>query len=196
MNNNILIATVFEKGGYPHTKKAEIAVCGRSNCGKSTLINSLLGVRAIARTSSRPGKTISINFFNYDDKLVLVDLPGYGYAKISGSVKKNWKHMINDYLSSRGQLKAALLLIDVRRGLEDEEIQFIEWLKDMGIKVHIVLTKIDKLSNNELSRAKTATLAQVSNLWQDMNEKTIFVSASKKIGMDELKKKLRAYYRT
>jgi GTP-binding protein len=196
MNNNILIATVFEKGGYPHTKKAEIAVCGRSNCGKSTLVNGLLGVKSMARTSSRPGKTISINFYNYEDKLVLADLPGYGYAKIAASVKKNWKHMINDYLSGRSQLRAVLLLIDVRRGLEDEEIQFIEWLKDMGIKPHIILTKIDKLSNNELSRAKTAMLAQVSNLWQDMCKEMFFVSASKRTGVDELKKKLRAYYRT
>ena len=193
MNNDILIATVFEKGKYPHTKYSEVAVCGRSNCGKSTLINALLGRKSIARASSKPGKTMSINFYNYENKLVLADLPGYGYAKVPDSIKNEWKDLIDDYLHGRRQLKAALVLSDVRRGLSDDEIMFINWLHDEKIQPLIILTKSDKLTRSELARAKTDTLAQVSNLWQNMGKNIFFVSADKKTGLDELKKKLRAY---
>ena len=193
MDNKILIATVFEKGKYLYSRKAEVAVCGRSNCGKSTLINGLLGKKSMARASSKPGKTMSINFYNYDDKVVLADLPGYGYAKVPLSVKQIWKEIVEDYLGSREQLAGALILSDVRRCLEFEEIQLINWLKDKGIQPHIVLTKIDKLSSSELSKAKRDILAQVSNLWQDMDKEIFLVSANKGTGIEELKKKLRAY---
>ena len=193
MNNDILISTVFEKGKYPHTRRTEVAVCGRSNCGKSTLINALLGRKSIARASSKPGKTMSINFYNYDNQLVLADLPGYGYAKVPEAIKHEWKELINDYLHSREQLKAALILCDSRRGVANDEIMFINWLKDEHIQPLIILTKTDKLSRSEMAKAKMDTLAQVSNLWQDMRNDIFFVSASKKTGLDELKKKLRSY---
>ena len=193
MNNDILIATVFEKGKYPRTRHSEVAVCGRSNCGKSTLINALLGRKSMARASSKPGKTMSINFYNYENKLVLADLPGYGYAKVPDSIKNEWKDLIDDYLHGRRQLKAALVLSDVRRGICDDEIMFINWLKDEDIQPLVILTKTDMFSRSEIAKAKMDTLAQVSNLWQNMSKDIFFVSASKKTGLDELKKKLRSY---
>ncbi|MEI6092128.1 MAG: ribosome biogenesis GTP-binding protein YihA/YsxC [bacterium] len=195
MNKEILIATVFEEGKYPVTKHNEIAICGRSNCGKSTLINALLRRKSMARASSKPGKTVSINFYNYDEKLVLADLPGYGYAKVPDQIKKKWKSLVDDYLYNRPQLKTALILSDVRRGLQVEEISFISWLKENNINTLVVMTKTDKLSNSELSKAKRDTLAQVSNLWQDMEKKTFFVSSNNKEGLEDLKKELRTYYK-
>lgn len=195
MNKEILIATVFEEGKYPNTKQNEVAICGRSNCGKSTLINALLKRKSMARASSKPGKTISINFYDYDDSLVLADLPGYGYAKVPDQMKKKWKFLVDDYLFNRTQLKAAFILSDVRRGLQEEEISFVNWLKQGKINAFIIMTKIDKLSSSELSRARRDTLAQVSNLWQDMSNKTFFISSNKKEGLEDLKKELRTYYK-
>lgn len=195
MNKEILIATVFEEGKYPHTKQNEVAICGRSNCGKSTLINALLKRKSMARASSKPGKTVSINFYNYDNSLVLADLPGYGYAKVPDQMKKKWKFLVDDYLFNRIQLKAAFILSDVRRGLQEEEISFINWLKQGKINAFIIMTKTDKLSSSELSRARRDTLAQVSNLWQDMSNKTFFISSNKKEGLEDLKKELRTYYK-
>lgn len=190
MTKSILLATVFEKGSYPRTHHPEAAVCGRSNCGKSSLLNAIMGIKNIARVSSKPGKTASINFYGYDDKIVIADLPGYGYAKASWSTREKWKDLIEDYLFSRKQLRTALILSDARRGLEEEELGLIDLFKSRGLKVMVVITKTDKLSSSELSKAKADTLAQISKLWQDMDGMTFFTSSLKKVGIDVVKKSL------
>ncbi len=190
MNKSILLATVFEKGSYPRTIHPELAVCGRSNCGKSSFLNSLLGIKNLARVSSKPGKTASINFYQYTDKLVIADLPGYGYAKASWDIRNKWKGLIEDYLFTRKQLQAAFILADARRGLQEEELGLIELFKSRGLKVMVIITKTDKLSSSELAKMKADTLALISKLWQDMHDMIFFTSSLKKVGIDSVKKYL------
>lgn len=188
MNQDILLATVFEKGPYPNTTFPEMAVCGRSNCGKSSFMNCLLGIKNIARVSSKPGKTASINFYRYAKKIVLVDLPGYGFARASWETRDKWRENIEHYLFSRSNLFSAFVLSDVRRGLQKEEVDLVDLFRDRGLSVGIVFTKTDKLSSSELSKSKTDMLAQINKLWQDMGDSTFFVSSLKKTGVDLVKK--------
>ncbi len=190
MNKSILLATIFEKGSYPKTMVPEVTLCGRSNCGKSSFLNAILGIKGVARVSSKPGKTASINFYNLSDKLVVTDLPGYGYAKANWELREKWKILVEDYIFNREQLKLAIILADVRRGIEEEEIDLINLFMNRGVKVLIVLTKTDKLSNSALLKTKVDTLAQISNLWQDMKNRVFFTSSLKKTGITEVKKVL------
>ena len=138
---------------FPRDQRPEIAFCGRSNIGKSSLLNTLTDVRALARTSSSPGRTQTINFFLIDDRIYFVDLPGYGYAKVSKAVKENWGRMIERYLRHRDQLKLAMMLIDSRMPPTDSDVMMKQWLDHHGIPNAVVLTKIDKISRNQLHEA-------------------------------------------
>ncbi|MDP1608214.1 MAG: ribosome biogenesis GTP-binding protein YihA/YsxC [Chlamydiales bacterium] len=133
----------------------EIALVGRSNVGKSSLINALLNQKKLAKTSSIPGKTQRINFFLIDEKLLLADLPGYGFAKAPPSLAIEWSEAIHTYFQTRTTLKLVLLLIDSRRGPCKEDLQVIEWAKNQAFSLVVVLTKIDKLSPYELQLALT-----------------------------------------
>lgn len=145
---------------FPPPTLPELAVVGRSNVGKSSLINALVGQEGLARTSRTPGRTQLINWFAVDaqPKFYLVDLPGYGYAKVPGAMKDAWKPLIETYLSKRTSLAGVLLLIDIRRGPEDEELDFVPWLAERGVQLVVALTKADKLAKNkrmlEVSRAR------------------------------------------
>jgi GTP-binding protein len=138
---------------FPRDQRPEIAFCGRSNIGKSSLLNTLTDVRGLARTSSSPGRTQTINFFLIDERMYFVDLPGYGYAKVSKAVKESWGPMIEGYLRNREQLKLAVLLVDSRMLPTDSDQMMKQWLDRHGIPNTVILTKADKLSNNQLSRA-------------------------------------------
>jgi GTP-binding protein len=127
---------------------------GRSNVGKSSLINAVLKRKGIARVSQTPGKTQAIQFYLVNEKFHLVDLPGYGYAKVPKSMAASWRALINDYLENAGYLKLMFLLLDVRRTPGDHDEQMHAWTRDAGIEERIVLTKSDKLSNNELTKQK------------------------------------------
>lgn len=146
--NAKFLKSVVQKKQYPNPKDIEFAFIGRSNVGKSSLINSLVERKNLARTSKTPGRTQLINFFEVNDNMYFVDLPGYGFAKVPGDVKKNWKNIIEQYLKSERN-KIVFILLDIRRIPSDEDMQMLFWLDDMDIDFYIIFTKVDKLSNNE-----------------------------------------------
>jgi GTP-binding protein len=143
---------------FPPPTQPEIAVVGRSNVGKSSLINALTGNSHLARTSRTPGRTRLVNWFEINGKFQLVDLPGYGYAAVSRDMRESWRPLIESYLSDRKTLAGVLLLIDVRRGPQDEELDFVPWLEARGTPIVVALTKADKLSKStrmlEVTKAK------------------------------------------
>jgi len=134
----------------PRHQFPEIAFSGRSNVGKSSLINMLLGRKKMARISKTPGRTRSINFFNIDDRFCLVDLPGYGYAKVPEQEKEKWAFLIENYLHQRSNLKGIIQIVDVRHPPSEDDIMMVDWLKAMDIKYIIAATKSDKLKNSQL----------------------------------------------
>ena len=145
---------------FPPPTLPELAVVGRSNVGKSSLINALVGQEGLARTSRTPGRTQLINWFHVDaqPKFHLVDLPGYGYAEVSRATREGWRPLIEGYLDGRASLAGVVLLIDIRRGAAEEEQDFVPWLAERDMPVIVALTKADKLAKNkralEVARAK------------------------------------------
>jgi GTP-binding protein len=134
---------------YPPAILPEIAFVGRSNVGKSSLINTLVGRKKLAKTSNTPGRTQLINFFTINEKVSFVDLPGYGFAKVSQSVKKDWGDMIESYLRERQCLALVILILDIRRDPSEDDLSLRDWLEHYRIPYLYVLTKTDKLSNNQ-----------------------------------------------
>ena len=156
VNNATLALTAGTLKQFPRDPKPQIALSGRSNVGKSSLINTLLGRKSLARVSSAPGKTVTINFYGIDGKLYLVDLPGYGYAKRSMESKRSWSQLTEDYFvknPSSDALKLVIQLIDVRTGPTDDDIMMINMMIDNGIDFVVVATKTDKLSKTALAEA-------------------------------------------
>ncbi len=151
--NNVSLDTVaVKKDQYPTNNMMEIAFVGKSNVGKSSLINTMVNRKALARTSQNPGKTRTINFYNVEDELFFVDLPGYGYARISKSESEKWGKMIERYLKDREQLSAIIFLIDIRHEPGKNDLQMLEWLRYYGHEVIVVATKSDKLKRSQLSK--------------------------------------------
>jgi len=142
------VKSVFNSGDLPKPYMAEIAFSGRSNVGNSSLINTLLNRKGVAKTSSSPGRTQSINFIEINNSFFFVDLPGYGYAKVPVSVKKTWQHLIEGYLKNRSTLRLIIFIIDARRAPREEEAQFADWIDMHGIPFMVVLTKIDKIKRS------------------------------------------------
>lgn len=139
---------------YPKTDQPEVAFVGRSNVGKSSLMNRLINRKNLVKTSATPGKTQLINFFNINDTLMFVDLPGYGYAKVPDRVKKTWGPMVERYLVNRSQLKGVVFLLDVRRKPNSDDIRTVQWLNQYEIEPIGVITKADKLSKNQQEKQK------------------------------------------
>ena len=146
------LKSVADLKHLPSNRLPEIAFAGRSNVGKSSALNCLVHVRNLAKTSSTPGKTRLINYFLINENLYFVDLPGYGYAKTSRSLKESWGKLVEDYLKGRENLKGTVLLIDCRRGPLEQDLELLEWLDFYGKEKLIVLTKTDKLTRSELSQ--------------------------------------------
>ena len=136
----------------PETDKVEIAFAGKSNVGKSSLINALMNRKALARTSATPGKTQTINFYNVNDVMYLVDLPGYGYAKVSEQEKIKWGQLIERYLNTSKQLKAVFLLIDIRHDPSANDKMMYEWIVSQGYHPIIIATKLDKLKRSQVQK--------------------------------------------
>jgi len=146
------VISAVSQAQYPDDGLPEIAFAGRSNVGKSSLINMLLGRKGLAKTSSTPGKTQTINFYDIDALFRFVDLPGYGFAKVSKTQKATWGNMIDTYLSTRDTLLEVILLVDMRHQPTKDDIEMYEWIKSFGFNGIVVGTKIDKLSKNQVSK--------------------------------------------
>lgn len=158
--NVSFLKSAFKKNQYPLPDRPEIAFAGRSNVGKSSLINALVNINKMARTSSTPGRTQSINFFKVDERLYLVDLPGYGFARVPISVRKEWGRMVENYLRNRTNLKAVVIILDIRREPSQGDIDLLDWLDYYDIEPIIVLSKTDKLSRiQSAERAKKIGIA-------------------------------------
>lgn len=164
----------------------EIAFWGRSNVGKSSLINGVLG-RKIARTSNTPGRTQQLNFFNLHDRLMIVDMPGYGFAEVPLKIKQQWEMLISKYLQERDQLKRLFVLIDARHGLKKNDLEIMDFLDEIGIVYQLVLTKADKINKLD-QEILHAEVVEVLSKHPAALESVIFTSASKNFGMSELRK--------
>ncbi len=182
IKNATYVKSVVDLKSLPGDQLPEIAFAGRSNVGKSSAMNRLVNVKNLAKTSSTPGKTKLINFFLINGNLYFVDLPGYGYAKASKSMRKSWGKLVEDYLKERENLVGTVLLIDSRRGPLDPDLQLTEWLDFYGKRKLIVLTKTDKLSRSSLLEGVKKT-CHVLDL--DSNSLVIF-SAKTGEGKDKI----------
>ncbi len=147
------VKSVYDLRDLPKPTLPELAFSGRSNVGKSSLINVLLNRKGFAKTSSTPGRTQSINFMEINSSVYFVDLPGYGYANVPLEIRKKWQPLIEGYLMNRSVLRMLTLLCDVRREPREEESLFVEWLKERHIPLMVVLTKIDKVTKNNQIRS-------------------------------------------
>lgn len=154
IHNASFEVSAVKKGQYPNTGYTEFAFVGRSNVGKSSMINKLLNRKSLARVSSTPGKTITINFYNIDDTIYLVDLPGYGYAKRSKAEIESWGSMIEDYLNNRPQMRRVMLLVDSRHEPTEDDKMMLEWIRASHPEegAIVIATKTDKLSKRELEK--------------------------------------------
>ena len=181
------LKSAFRENDYPPPDKPEIAFAGKSNVGKSSLINVLVNRKGIARTSSKPGRTQAINFFCLEDRLYLVDLPGYGFARVPLHIKKSWGEMVETYLRKRSNLMAVVVILDIRRELSAGDKDLLEWLHYYGKKSIVVLTKADKLSRQKsMARAK-----QIGNQLQEISsEKLTLFSAKTREGRGEIWEKI------
>lgn len=167
----------------PDNQLPEIAFAGKSNVGKSSLINAMMNRKSLARTSSQPGKTQTINFYNINDAMYLVDLPGYGYAKVAESEKVKWGKMIENYLHTSKQLKAVFLLIDIRHTPGTNDKTMYDWIVYQGYKPIIIATKLDKLKRSQVQKA----LKEVrTGLGLNADDIVIPFSAETKQGRDEI----------
>lgn len=144
------IKSAVKPAHYPPAKWPEIAFAGRSNVGKSSLINALVQRKRLVKTGSTPGRTQLINFFNINNQVVFVDLPGYGYAKVPAAVRRQWRPMIEAYLNSRKTLRGVIVVLDIRRNPTGKDIELIEYLHHLHLAYQLVLTKCDKLKKNRL----------------------------------------------
>lgn len=174
----------------PPDRGTEVAFAGRSNVGKSSLINALCERRALARTSAAPGRTRLLHFFAVNDACRLVDLPGYGFARASKAERAGWQRMAEGYLRGRRSLVRLMLLMDVRHPLRDSDRQLLEWCGSANLPVHVLLNKADKLSRSRAQR----TLADLRQALQDEGETPIsLVSARTGLGLEAVRDALRAY---
>jgi GTP-binding protein len=171
---------------FPRDLRPEIAFCGRSNIGKSSLLNTLTNARGLARTSSTPGRTQTVNFFLIDERMYFVDLPGYGYAKAPRAVKETFGGMIESYLLDREQLKLAVILVDCRMPPTDSDTMMKQWMDHHHIPNAVVLTKTDKISRNQLNQALHKSVQRLST------KEIVPFSAVTGSGKDELLTRIRA----
>lgn len=170
----------------PLTEMPEVAFAGRSNVGKSSLINALTGQKGLAKTSNTPGRTQQLNYFNIEDKLHLVDLPGYGYAQAPEKMVKQWQNLIFTYLQGRVNLKRVFLLIDSRHGVKKVDEEIMELLDKAAVTYQIILTKTDKISAKELEKVITSTQGIIAKHPAAYVE-LLTTSSEKGIGLDDVR---------
>lgn len=185
VNNPYLEVMAVSKKGWPGENLPEIALVGRSNVGKSSFINSLCRRKKLAHTSASPGKTATINFYNMDEKFRIVDLPGYGYAKVSKSERAKWAKFVNDYLADRKNLKDVILVCDMRREPNSLDIEMYEWILDAGFSGRVIATKADKIARTKWPAQIKAIMA---GLGVKDKDKVQPYSTEKDYGYSEIEK--------
>lgn len=183
------ISGAADYSGIPVSTLPEIAFVGRSNVGKSSLVNALVNRLSLARVSNTPGRTRQLNFFSLADKLMLVDLPGYGYAKAPKGEIKGWTTLVKNYLKGRAALKRVCVLVDARHGTKDSDDQVMSLLDDKAISYQIVLTKVDKISNTDLSKLLERLQGTMSS-HPAMYPHIAATSSWKKLGLQDLRQDL------
>ena len=183
--NASFLKSAREPAQFPADTGREVAVAGRSNSGKSTAINALVGRRSLARTGKTPGRTQLINFFQVGEDRRLVDLPGYGYAKVPDAVRKHWRHLLEAYFRRRRSMVGLLVTVDIRRGLKDLDRVMLEWSQASGVPATVLLTKADKLSRGA---ARFHHLKLSVELPDTVN--ALLFSAPKRLGVDEARRRL------
>jgi len=172
---------------FPDDAGSEVAIAGRSNAGKSSAINAITNRKALARTSKTPGQTQLLNFFELDPGRRLVDLPGYGFAKVPPAIKAHWERLVGDYMRSRRSLEGLLLVVDARRGLAQEDADLIEWMLGEGRRAHVLLSKCDKLTRNEARE----TLRRTERELEGRASAQLFSAVSRE-GVEEAREALEA----
>lgn len=172
---------------FPHSGR-EVAFAGRSNAGKSSAINTLCDNRGLARTSKTPGRTRLVNFFELDEERRLVDLPGYGFAKVPVAMKNEWEKLMTQYLSDQQALNGLVIIMDIRHPLNDYDWQMLEWCHHYQLPAHILLTKADKIKRGAQQTSKLQTQKKLKEA--GINASVQIFSALKKTGLDELVTKL------
>lgn len=177
------VKSAYTESHYPPPDRPEVAFAGRSNVGKSSLINVLVSRKSLAKTSATPGRTQALNFFSVADLFYMVDLPGYGYAVASREKKKSWQRMIEIYLSHRGNLKAVVVILDIRREPSKGDMDLIQWLNQYRRKVILVLTKSDKLSRHQILSRAQSIRERLKNIVEEVP--TVF-SAKTREGKEEI----------
>lgn len=181
-HNADILLSAANKSHYPQDDIPEVALAGRSNVGKSSFINTLLNRKNLARTSGKPGKTQLLNFFNVDDKLRLVDVPGYGYARVSKKEREKWGRMIEEYLTSRENLKAVVSLVDFRHEPSADDVQMYEFLKYYEIPVILVATKADKIPRGKWNKHESMIKKKLDF---DTSDSFIIFSSVTKEGLEK-----------
>lgn len=177
---------------YPNSQFPELALAGRSNVGKSSFINKMLNRKGLARTSGQPGKTQTLNFYEINERLYFVDVPGYGYAKVSKTERAAWGRMIEEYLSEREQLKAVLQLVDIRHKPSEDDQLMYDWMKHFNIPVILVATKADKLTK---SKAQKQLSVIAKSLNKNPDDPLLLFSSETGQGKDEAWRTILAYLR-
>ena len=178
--------SVAKLAQLPPDSGGEVAFAGRSNAGKSSAINRITGQKSLARTSKTPGRTQLINFFRLDEQCCLVDLPGYGYAKVAAEVKRRWQQTMEEYLSTRQSLRGLILLMDVRHPLKEVDQQLLDWCWQVGMPVHVLLTKADKLKSGAGKNALLQVQRELMARSPDGLTSVQLFSSPKGIGLDEV----------
>lgn len=181
-HNADLLLSATNKSHYPQDDIPEIAMAGRSNVGKSSFINGILNRKNLARTSSKPGKTQLLNFFNIDDQLRFVDVPGYGYAKVSKKEREKWGKMIEEYLTSRDNLRAVVSLVDFRHAPSQDDVQMYDFLKYYEIPVILVATKVDKIPKSRWNKHEKMIKDKLDF---DPSDDFVLFSSETKYGIDQ-----------
>lgn len=184
VHNVEMVMSAVSATQYPTDGKPEIALVGRSNVGKSSLTNTLINRKNFARTSSQPGKTQTLNFYNVEDQLYFVDVPGYGYAKVSKKQREAFGHMIEEYITSRKQLRGVICLVDARHDPSDDDISMYEWLHYYNIPILVVATKSDKISRSRFNKYESNIKRTLGFDEEDSDFQ--FFSSETKYGKDEV----------
>ena len=186
-----IVVSAINKNQYPAEGLPEIALVGRSNVGKSSATNALLNRRNFARTSQTPGKTRTINFYKINNEFYFVDLPGYGYAKVSKSEKDKWGVIMERYLQDRQELCAIFLLVDIRHEPTNDDVMMYEWIKHFGYNCVVIATKADKISRGQYQKHISIIRKK---LQLEKGEKVIPLSSSKKTGVEDVWNEIIAQY--